>query len=135
MSLAFSLLSEFLLFYSWCVLFFVVLNFLSGRVRCAVVTGTLAVDLPHSSIPYSRLFLFFLCLSLWPQNLYLLEDGESGRTLGLLLMISWGRKSGLVRRRQHTIIRWPDTRRVRVSYFSAREYYFHFNSDIDSKRI
>ena len=64
--------------------FFVAL--ISGGVFCccALVPGTLALDLPTYLDSLAR-FVFFLCLTVTTEFVSLYDE-ESGRTLGVLLM-------------------------------------------------
>ena len=89
-------ISEFFRFYSFSIFFR--RPYFSGGVFlfcCALVPGRLALDLP-TLILQRR--LFFLCLTVTTEFVYL-QDEESGRTLGVLL-ISLGRNNGLMCRQQ-----------------------------------
>ena len=73
------------------VFFFSQLLFLGWRFFCcALVPGKLALDLPISILQR----LVFLCLTV-TTDFVSLQDEESGRTLGVLLM-SLGRKNGVM---------------------------------------
>ena len=57
---------------------------------CALVPGTLALDLP--TLILQRRLVFYVSLSVTTEVVSL-QDEESGRTLGVLLMMSMGRKT------------------------------------------
>ena len=96
MSFASCLISEFI---SYIGLVFFVVPFLGLRFYCALVPSTLALDLPI--LVLSRLWFSSLtvcdhrriCISL---SLVSLSDEEPERTLGVLLMMSMGRKNGFI---------------------------------------
>ena len=110
-------ISEFFRFFSFSF-FFVALISRVAFFCCALVPGTLALDLPTLILLRRLVFLCFIVCDhkFWICTWYFSRMEESGRTLGVLLMML-GRKNGLMWKQQQVKMDGPTSTLSRYVWY------------------